>query len=213
MDFLATVGESLVEVVALLAEEGGAEGEAAGFQINLFWIVTQAVSFLLFLGILYLAAFKRIGGVLEERRARIEQGLRDADEARQERERAAEERQRVLSGARQEANEIVSRAQRAADETREREVADTRAEIERARARAEADIESERQRALTEVRGEIADLALRAAGRVVGETMNEPRERRLVEEFLTEVGPRSADTAPTQNRATPGPATTEGAAG
>jgi hypothetical protein len=64
------------------------------------------------------------------------------------------------------------------------------------------------------VRGEIADLALRAAGRVVGETMNEPRERRLVEEFLTELGPRSsAGTTPTQNRAAPGSTTTEGAAG
>jgi F-type H+-transporting ATPase subunit b len=213
MDFLASVGGSLTDAVALLAAEGGgAEGEAApGFQVNLFWVLTQAVSFVLFLGILYLAAFKRIGGVLEERRARIEQGLRDADEARQERERAAEERQRVLSGARQEANEIVSRAQRVADETRERELGETRAELERVRARAEADIESERQRALTEVRGEIADLALRAAGRVVGETMNEPRERRLVEEFLTEVGPRGAARA--SDRATPGTATTEGAAG
>ena len=212
MDLLAIAGAAAAEGLTLSAAAEG--GEPAQFQINLFWVLTQAVSFLLFLGILYLAAFKRIGGVLEERRARIEQGLRDADEARQERERAAEERQRVLSGARKEANEIVSRAQRAADETRERELADTRAELERARARAEADIESERQRALTEVRGEIADLALRAAGRVVGETMNEPRERRLVEEFLTEVGPRnSAATASAANRATPGSATTEGAAG
>jgi F-type H+-transporting ATPase subunit b len=189
MDVLATVGGSLVEVVALLAEEGGGE-EAAGFQINLFWVVTQAVSFLLFLGILYLAAFRRIGGVLEERRSRIEQGLRDADAARQERERAADERQQVISRAREEANDIVARGQRLADETREREMTALREEMERARTRAEADIAAERQRALGEVRGQIADLALRAAGRVVGETMNDERERRLVEEFLADVSPR-----------------------
>ena len=212
MDFLATAGGGLIEVVALLAEEGGGTEEPAGFQINFFWVVTQAVSFVLFLGILYLAAFRRIGGVLEERRSRIEQGLRDADAARREREQAADERQQVLSRARQEANDIVARAQRLADETREREVAQTREELERARARAEADIAAERQRALGEVRGQIAELALRAAGRVVGETMNDARERRLVEEFLTDVGTADSGGDGREPAAPPRPGP-EGAAG
>lgn len=165
-----------------------AGGEGAGFQINLFWVVVQAATFLLFLVILWLVAFRRIGGVLEERRARIEQGLRDADAARREREEAASERQAILAAARQEANEALARAQRLADETREREVSETRAELERLRDQAAADIAAERDRALADVRGQVAELALLAAGRVVGETMNEPRERRLVEEFLSEVG-------------------------
>ena len=37
-----------------------------------------------------------------------------------------------------------------------------------------------------ELRAEVADLALRAAGRVVGETMTDDRQRRLVNEFLAE---------------------------
>ncbi len=163
-----------------------AEGEAV-FQINLFWIITQTASFILFLVILYVAAFRRIGGVLEDRRRRIEQGLRDADAARVEREQAADERLAVLTQARQEANEIVNRAQKAAEETRDRQIAETRAELERIRAQAAEEIEVEKQRALAEVRGVVAELALTAAGKVVGETMNEPRERRLVEEFLTQV--------------------------
>jgi F-type H+-transporting ATPase subunit b len=181
-----TIGPGAVgAAVALAAEEGGAA--EPGFQINLFWIITQAVSFLLFLGILYLAAFRRIGGVLEERRRRIEQGLRDADAARVEREQAADERLAVLTQARQEANEIVNRAQKVAEEARERQMAETRAELERLRAQAAEEIEVEKQRALSEVRGVVAELALSAAGKVVGETMNEPRERRLVQEFLTQV--------------------------
>jgi F-type H+-transporting ATPase subunit b len=161
--------------------------DAPGFQINLFWVVTQAATFLIFLVILWLVAFKRIGGVLEERRSRIEQGLRDADAARQERERAAMERTAMLTAARQEANEILTRAQKVADENRERDMAQTRAELERLRDRAAADIETEKQRALGDVRAQVAELALLAAGRVVGETMTAERERRLVEEFLREV--------------------------
>ncbi|MDP8904171.1 MAG: F0F1 ATP synthase subunit B [Chloroflexota bacterium] len=160
-----------------------AEG-APGFQINLFWVATQAATFLIFLAILYFVAFRRIGGVLEERRSRIEQGLRDADAARQERERAASERLATLATARAEANELIARAQRVGDENRERQLAETRAEIERLRERANSDIQAELERALGEVRAQVAELALLAAGRVVGASMDRPLQRRLVDEFL-----------------------------
>jgi F-type H+-transporting ATPase subunit b len=184
-----------VELLAVADALGGAagqvfaatEGEATGFQINLFWVVTQAATFLIFLVALYFIAFRRIGGVLEERRARIEQGLRDADAARQEREAAAAERLAVLAAARQEANDVLSRAQKVADESRERDLAETRAEIERLREQAAADIDAERQRALADVRAQVADLALLAASRVVGETMSDERQRRLVDDFLRQV--------------------------
>jgi F-type H+-transporting ATPase subunit b len=52
------------------------------------------------------------------------------------------------------------------------------------RERAAGEIEAEKTRAIADVRAEVADLALQAAGRVVGETMTSERERRLVEEFL-----------------------------
>jgi len=180
---------SLLALAGGAAQAGGvvfAAGEP-GFQLNLFWIIAQAGSFVLFLVIIYLVAFKRIGGVLEERRSKIEQGLRDADQARREREQAATERLAVLASARSEAEEILSRAQRVADENRERDMAETRAQLEQMRTQAAADIAAEKDRALSDVRSQVADLALAAAGRVVGETMNQPRERRLVEEFLSQM--------------------------
>src|SRR5918994_1903601 len=136
MEFLAAatdIAEVLLRVVAQAEEEHG-----SGFQINLFWIITQAATFLIFLWLLYVLAFKRIGGVLEERRSRIEQGLRDADQARVDREQAAAERLRVLAEARTESEEILTRAQRVADENRERDLAATRSELEQLRERAAA---------------------------------------------------------------------------
>lgn len=196
MNVFGVTGETVTQVLVYFTEAAGGEAAAeaeTGFQINLFWVVAQATSFLLFMVILYLVAFRRIGGVLEERRSRIEQGLRDADAARVDRERAASERQTVLSEARREANEIVSRAQRAAEESREREASATRSELERMREQAAAEIEAERQRALANVRGQVAELALLAAGRVVGETMSDARERRLVDEFLTDIAAGGRD--------------------
>ena len=64
------------------------------------------------------------------------------------------------------------------------DIAATREELERMRVRAAAEIEAEKTRAIGELRSEVADLALAAAGRVVGESMDDTRQRRLVDEFL-----------------------------
>jgi F-type H+-transporting ATPase subunit b len=162
---------------------------ASGIVFNGFWILVAALNFLFFLAVLQVFAFRPVSRMLEERRNRIEQGLRDADAARLEREEAANERLSVLAQARAEAEDILTRAQRLADENRERDMAETRAQLEQMRERAAADINAERERALADVRGQVAELALSAAARVVGETMTSRRERRLVEEFLTEVKP------------------------
>jgi F-type H+-transporting ATPase subunit b len=190
VDLLSIAGGNLPDVIALAAEAGGGE-EAPAFQINLFWIVMQAVSFLIFLAILYVAAFRRIGGVLEERRSTIEQGLKDAEQARIDRQKAAEEHAKALADARREANEIIARAQRLAEESREADLAATREELERLRQRAQADIEAEKDRAIADLRAEVADLALEAAGKVIGESMDSARQRRLVEEFLSEASTAS----------------------
>jgi len=71
-----------------------------------------------------------------------------------------------------------------AQETRDADIAATRAELERLRSKATEEIEGEKQKALQELRSEVADLALAAAGKVVGESMNDARQRKLVEEFL-----------------------------
>ena len=168
------------------AETGG------GLAINFFWIAVASANFLVFATILYLAFGKQVSGMLAARRERIEQGIRDAEQARRDRESAEQERLASLTEARREANDILARAQKVAQETRDADIAATREELERMRTRATDEIEAEKGRALAELRGEVAELALQAAGRVVRETMTDQRQRRLVEEFLADPTPGSS---------------------
>jgi F-type H+-transporting ATPase subunit b len=167
----------------LTAEEGGAL-----FQVNLFWVIVSALNFIVFFVLIWTFAFKPVSKMLDDRRDRIEQGLKDAEQARRDRDNAESERVATLADARKEANEILARAQKVAQETREADIAATRAELERMRERATGDIEAEKQRAIAELRGEVADLALAAASRVVGESMTGDRQRKLVADFLAESG-------------------------
>lgn len=190
MELLA-IAQGLAEALPALAAasaEAGAEAESGGgLTVNLFWVIVAGANFAIFFLLAWKIVIEPLGERLQQRRERIEQGLKDADAARRDRESAADQRQAVLNEARREASEIVQRAQKVADETRDKGVADTQVEIDRMRERAVAEIDAERKRALADVRNQVAELALAAAGKVVGETMNDEREKRLVDEFLTQV--------------------------
>ena len=185
MDILAIATEAGRHAIMLAAEE---ESEGALFQINLFWVIVSALNFILFFVIIWTSAFKPVSAMLADRKSRIEEGLKDAEQARRDRENAEAERVATLGEARREANDILSRAQKVAQETRDADIAATKEELERIRVRAAAEIEAEKSRAIADVRTEVADLALLAAGKVVGETMSDARQRRLVEEFLSGSG-------------------------
>lgn len=177
MDLLALVSAVGRNDVPVSAAE-------ALFQINLFQVIVAATNFAVFLALMWTFAFKPVAKMLGDRQARIEQGLKDAEQARKDRESAEQERLAALAEARRESNEILARAQKIAQETRDADIAATRTELERLRSKATEEIEGEKQKALQELRSEVADLALAAAGKVVGESMNDARQRKLVEEFL-----------------------------
>lgn len=177
--------------IAAAAAAVSAEAEATGIQLNLFWIIVAAGNFIFFLVVLWMLAWKPVTAMLDERRTKIEQGLRDAEAARLQLERSAASAAEEIAAARREAREIVDRAQRVAQETRETDMAATREELERMRVRAAAEIEAEKGRAIADLRAEVADLALAAAGRVVRESMDGERQRRLVAEFLAETAPET----------------------
>ena len=180
MDLLAIGGIPVSGAIALAAEE------ATGLQINFFWVLVATLNFIVLFVLLLTFALTPLRKILDERRTRIEEGLRDAEQARRDRESAESERVAALQEARREANDILARAQKVAQDARDADIAATKAELERLRERAAGEIESEKQRAINDLRAEVGDLALRAASRVVGETLTSDREKRLVKEFLAE---------------------------
>jgi F-type H+-transporting ATPase subunit b len=184
VNLLATLSGASQASIALAADAGETAG--AGLQINFFWVIVATLNFLIFAVLLYLLFGRSVSQMLQDRRRRIAQGLEDAEQARQDRERAEADRLATLKEARRESKEILDRSQRLAQETRDADIAATKAELERLREQAASEIEAEKQRALAELRTEVADLALAAASKVLGEEITGERQRRLVEDFLSE---------------------------
>ncbi|HAL60819.1 MAG TPA: ATP synthase F0 subunit B [Chloroflexi bacterium] len=156
-----------------------------GLGINPGFLLSQVVNFLILFAGLYFLLWKPILKMLDERKERIQQGLEDAERAKEERERAQAEFDKRLEEAAQERERIIARAREEAQEERKAILAEAEQEAERALIEAREEAQLERERILEELRGQVAVLAIAAANRLIGEALDEERQRRLVDEFFS----------------------------
>ncbi len=61
------------------------------------------------------------------------------------------------------------------------------AEADQILTRARQEAETEKERALADARNEVANITIDLTERLVGENLDEERQRRLVEQYLTEL--------------------------
>jgi F-type H+-transporting ATPase subunit b len=157
------------------------------FGVDLPKLIFQVINFLILLYLLNRFLFKPVLRLLDEREARIRKGLEDAEAAARDRQLAEAEREAAVTEARKEAQSMVARANKIAEDTRSEILGDARSEADKVVERAREEITSEKERAMAELRTHVANLALDAAGKLVRSQMSGDTQRRLVEEFLTEV--------------------------
>ena len=158
--------------------------EALG--LNPVSIVIHAVNFLILLFVLQRFLFKPVLTMLDDRSEKIRESLEAAEQARQESARADQERLEALREARRQAEEIVTRATQEADRVRAERLQAAQEEAQRILERAQQEATAERQQAMQELRAQVADLAMLAAGRVIGQSLDTQSHRALVEEFLAD---------------------------
>jgi len=149
-------------------------------------LITQIVSFLILFGILYALLYKPLLRVMDQRSARIKESLESAQRAREEAAHSQEEMGRQIDEARSEGQAMIAQAREVADRFREDELAKARQDIEAERSRAQSNIKRERDAAIEELRHEFAELAMRAAERVVERSLDESAHRDLIKDVLDE---------------------------
>ena len=157
--------------------------EALG--INLGLLVVQVIAFTIVFLTLQAWVYKPLLNMMETRKQKIAQGLEDARVAADARADAEKEAARVLAEAHAEASQIVQEAtDRAAAAAREaKALAESDATVAREAIVAEA--QHERNRILGDLRGQVAALAAAATQRLIGQTLDEKRQRALIDEFFS----------------------------
>jgi F-type H+-transporting ATPase subunit b len=159
--------------------------EALG--INLGLLIVQIIAFTIVFLTLNAWVYKPMLDMMESRKQKIAQGLEDARVATDARANAEKEAAKILADAQAEAGKVVREAtERAASAGKEVKAA-AEAEAAKAREAVMAEAELERNRILGDLRGQVAALAIAATNKLVGETLDEKKQRALIDEFFSGV--------------------------
>jgi F-type H+-transporting ATPase subunit b len=154
---------------------------------NLGLAVWMTLVFSVLLILLGKFAWGPITSALAEREETIETSLTRAETALAEAKQLASDNEKARREAELEAQRILRDAREAAEAARAEQAEKTRQQIRQMQATAEAEIEREKQQALAELRSEVADLAIQAAEKILHETLDAGRQKKLVDSFISDL--------------------------
>lgn len=159
-------------------------------EINLFLLITQIVTFLAAMVIVWKLFWGPLTQFMRERSQRIANDLQKAESGRHEIEALEAEYHRriaeVETQARQEIQEALAKGNRAKEQLLE----EARAEAKHILEKTQQDLAQEREKVLRELRTRITDISLAAVERLLGEGLDASAQKKLLDRFVSEVEAR-----------------------
>ncbi len=157
-------------------------------QLNTGLIIWTTLTFGVLLVVLRAYAWKPILNNLETREETIRQSLERAEEAKREAEQILEENKKNLAKAEEVAQRVLREARELSEKLRAESALKTKAEGNKLLEKAREEIERDKQLAMTQLRGLVAELAIGAAEKILNETIDEAKQKKLVENFINSLG-------------------------
>ena len=165
------------------------EGGGGNFLVtpNVGLMIWTLIAFGITLLILRRAAYPRIAEALDKRRRAIAESIDAAERTRVEADRLLGEYRERLREAREQADDILTRARKASEKVQEEAKVEATHKREELMEQTRRDIEQETRRALEQIRREVADLTVMATEKVTRKSLDDDDHKRLVEEALNEI--------------------------
>ena len=135
--------------------------------------------------------FKPVNAMLEKRKAMADAQIQDAIKAKDEAQAMKAEYEQNMAEAKNKANEILTTAQKTASIQSEEMLKEAAQQAAAIKAKAEKDIAQEKRKAVNEIKDEIGGMAMDIAGKVIEREISEEDHKKLIDEFIANVGEAS----------------------
>ena len=156
--------------------------------INPSTAIFAIINFAILVVLLKVFLYKPVCNMLDSRKQEVANNLKSAEDAKLEAQKLKDEYAAQIQNARSEAQDIINQDTKIGEQTKADIVNEAREEATRLVAKAQDEIVREKTEALNEIRNEIADLAVLAASKVVGKTIDVADHQNMVNNFVKEVG-------------------------
>jgi len=157
------------------------------FDINLGLSIWTIVVFVLLLVILRKFAWGPILGAVQDREDHVRSTLESAASEREESTELLEQYRKQMLEARREAQDLIAKAKEMGVTVRKEIEEKARQEAKVIMDKALESIEKEKEAALDELRQGSVDIALAAAGKLIGEELNQDKDRKLAVDFVNDL--------------------------
>ena len=167
------------------------EEEASGIQLLLPHpdeLIAGLIAFVIVFFFVWKWAVPSLNKTLEARQQAIRSDYEAAEAAKVEAQSLLGDYQEQLAGAKNEAAGIVDEARTAGDQVKADILTRAETEAEKIKERAQGDIAGERERISGDLRRQVADLSIGVAEKVVGDSLDDDRQRQLVDRYIDELG-------------------------
>lgn len=173
----------LVQVLAASDAPSAAQsaGIAEKFGIQWQYVTMQLISFIILAAVLWKFAFKPVFATMEEREAKIDSGLKYAEEMKVKLAEAEAEKKRILQEASVEAKSIITEARQTAEARIDRSSQEAIKAAEDVTKKAELQIANDRKQMIAEARSEISRLVVATASKVLSKELSEEEKSRYSE--------------------------------
>jgi F-type H+-transporting ATPase subunit b len=149
-------------------------------------LLAQIAAFLVFIILFWKFASKPLLKMLDERQARVQEGLEAAQKMQDQLQATAAKNDEVLAEARRQAQDILVQARDQGDAAIARAQEQAGKQADEYMARAQAALRAETEQARQQLRNEVADLAVLAAGNIVRKELDPKAQAKLIEDTLSE---------------------------
>lgn len=147
-------------------------------------LIVEMLVFLLFVWFVMAFVWPPLIRALEKRRAQIAEGIASADQGRQSLEVAKAEGDKLVNDARAQSAAILRQAEARAQSVIDEAVAEGKRQAELIVTQARQELDVQLKAARTELYNEIAGLALKVAGQVVKEDLDDEKHHKLVNSLV-----------------------------
>ncbi len=154
--------------------------------INIWNFIWAAINLILLFILMKIFLFKPLRKMMDERTRSIQEDIDSAKKSKEEAEALRQQYDEDLSSAKAEAQQIIMKAHEQAETEKAAIIKRSQEEADQIVVEANKSIESERKKVLAQAQTQIADLAIEAASRIIGENVDDEKNRRLVDRFLSE---------------------------
>jgi F-type H+-transporting ATPase subunit b len=150
-------------------------------------ILWTIVTFILLLFLLRKIAWKPLLGVLAAREESVKNSIEKAEKAKEEAEKIFQENQKALEQASAEGQKILNESRIFAEKLKDDILEKANQQSRKMLDAAKEEIIRGKEAAMQELRSEIATIAVGAAGKIIDETLDENKHRKLVDSYMKEL--------------------------